>query len=225
MRATVHNNTQGKTLWDWPVRVIHWVFVALVPLAWWTAEESLYKYHEWIGLTIITLVVTRIVWGFAGSQHARFSDFLTGPAAVAAYMRGQGAAGVGHNPLGAWSVIVLLALLLLQAVSGLFNTDDIIFNGPLYYMASDSFRNTMGEVHDAAFNLLLGFVALHVVAVLYHQLKLKEKLLQAMIRGRAIGREGTGYTISPIWAMSIAGVVAALIWWGLSLAPQPTSIW
>lgn len=225
MQDKAQEKIQGRTLWDWPVRIIHWSFVVLIPLAWWTAEESLYEYHEWIGLILITLVVTRIVWGFVGSSHARFSDFLTGPAAVVAYMRGQGARSLGHNPLGAWSVITLLVLLLLQAISGLFNTDDILFNGPLYYMASDGFRNAMGEVHDIVFNLLLAFVALHLAAVFYHQFKLKEKLLQAMIRGRANGREGDGFTANPVWALLIGGAVAALIWWGLSLAPQPTPIW
>ena len=225
MRDKAREKIQGKTLWDWPVRIIHWSFVVLIPLAWWTAEESLYEYHEWIGLTLITLVITRIVWGFVGSAHARFSDFLAGPTAIAAYLRGQGARSLGHNPLGAWSVVVLLALLLLQAGSGLFNTDDILFNGPLYYMASDGFRNVMGEIHDIAFNLLLWFVALHIAAVLYHQLKLKEKLLQAMIRGRADGREGNGFVANPVWALLIGSAVAALTWWGLSLAPQPTPIW
>ena len=92
-------------------------------------------------------------------------------------------------------------------------------------MASDGFRNAMGEVHDIVFNLLLAFVALHLAAVFYHQFKLKEKLLQAMIRGRANGREGDGFTANPVWALLIGGAVAALIWWGLSLAPQPTPIW
>ena len=87
MQDKAQEKIQGRTLWDWPVRIIHWSFVVLIPLAWWTAEESLYEYHEWIGLILITLVVTRIVWGFVGSAHARFIDFLTGPAAVVAYMR------------------------------------------------------------------------------------------------------------------------------------------
>ncbi|MEP6391350.1 MAG: cytochrome b/b6 domain-containing protein [Halioglobus sp.] len=225
MQDSVQVEKTDKTLWDWPVRIIHWSFVVLIPLAWWTAEKALYEYHELIGLTLITLVVTRIVWGLVGSSHARFSDFLTGPAAIAAYLRGQGARSPGHNPLGAWSVVVLLSLLLIQAGSGLFNTDDILFNAPLYYMASDDFRNLMGEVHDITFNALLGFVALHLAAVFYHQFKLKEKVLNAMVRGRADGREGNGRIMNPVWALLIAGAVAGLLWWGLSLAPQPIPIW
>ncbi len=90
-----------------------------------------YTVHEWSGYTIIVLVVSRIVWGFIGSRHARFSDFLVGPARLREYLKGRPAASAGHNPLGGWSVLLLLTLLLLQAGSGLFNSDDVLFQGPL----------------------------------------------------------------------------------------------
>ena len=225
MQDNAQNSIQDKTLWDWPVRVIHWTFVVLIPLAWWTAEESLYEYHEWIGLTLITLVITRIVWGFVGSAHARFSDFLTGPLAIAAYLRGQGARSRGHNPLGGWSVVALLSVLLLQAVSGLFNSDDVLYNGPLYYAASTGFRDAMGEIHELAFDALVVLVVLHLLAIAYYQFLRHQPLIQAMIRGRAEGKAGVEAP-RPWWlAVLIAGVLALLLWWGLSLAPEPPRMW
>lgn len=208
-------------LWDLATRCFHWAIVCCIPLAWWSAETENYDLHQWLGYTVIVLVVSRIVWGFVGSPHSRFADFLVGPGKVLAYLRGQGASSAGHNPLGGWSVLALLALLLAQAVSGLFNTDDVLFSGPLYYAASTEFRDAMGVVHDVAFNLLLALVALHIAAVLVHQFRFGEKLLQAMFRGRAEGREGRAAPVS-LWRALVILLLAGLaLWWGLQQAPQP----
>ena len=212
---------QPFSLWDMPTRAFHWLIVCCLPLAWLSAETENYDMHQWTGYTVLVLVLARIVWGFIGSRHSRFSDFLVGPAGVVAYIRGRGAASVGHNPLGGWSVLALLSLLLLQAVSGLFNSDDVLFSGPLYHAASTGLRDTMGEVHDIAFNLLLALVCLHVLAVLYHQLRKKEKLLQAMIRGRAPGREGIAAAVTWLRALVVLGLLALALWWGIQQAPQP----
>lgn len=211
-----------KMLWDIPTRVFHWLIVCCVPLAWWSAEEERYDLHEWIGYTVLVLVVTRIVWGFVGSRHSRFADFIVGPRAVLAYVRGRGSNNVGHNPLGGWSVLLLLSLLLMQSVSGLFNSDDVLFSGPLYYWASSDFRDAMGVVHEVAFNTLLALVGLHIVAVLYHQFRLKKTLLQAMVRGSSKDRQGTEYPVAWWWAALIVVLVALAFWWGLEQAPQPT---
>lgn len=213
-------------LWDLPTRLFHWLIVCCVLLAWLSAETDNYDIHRWVGYTVIVLVVSRVIWGLCGSRHSRFADFLVGPAGVLAYMRGGDSQSPGHNPLGGWSVIALLVLLLLQAVSGLFNSDDVLFSGPLYYMASTGFRDAMGQVHEIAFNLLIALVCLHILAVLYHQLRMKEPLIQAMLRGSAAGREGTGAS-APSWlAVAIVGIAALILWWGLGQAPQPPpSMW
>lgn len=213
----------SQPLWDIPTRCFHWAVVALLPVCWWSAENQKFEVHLWAGCTVLVLVVVRILWGFCGSRHSRFSDFLVGPRKVLAYVRGAGAGAqsAGHNPLGGWSVMVLLTLLLLQAVSGLFNSDDIFYSAPLYYGAPDTLRNVMGEIHDVCFNLLLAFVALHISAVLYHQLRHKEKLVQAMLFGRAAGREGRESPKRWWWALLLVIAVALLLWWGLEQAPQP----
>ena len=216
--------TAGQPLWDIPTRVFHWLVVLCLPLAWWSAEEERYDIHQWTGYTILVLVSTRVIWGFVGSRHARFSDFLAGPATVLAYLRGRPVDFVGHNPLGGWSVLLLLSLLLLQAVSGLFNTDDVLFSGPLYYWADSDFRDTMGVVHDVAFNGLLALVGVHILAVLYHQFRKKEKLVQAMVRGSAEGRHGVERPRSWWWAALILLLVSLALWWGLQQAPKPVLV-
>jgi cytochrome b len=212
----------AQPLWDIPTRVFHWLIVCCLPLSWWSAEQEWYDLHQWTGYTVIVLVATRVMWGFLGSRHSRFADFLVGPGVVLAYLRGGPTNSAGHNPLGGWSVILLLSLLLLQAVSGLFNSDDVLFSGPLYYWADSDFRDTMGVVHDIAFNVLLALVCVHILAVLYHQFRLKEKLLQAMVRGRAEGREGTQRPVPWWWAAFILGLFALALWWGLEQAPKPS---
>jgi cytochrome b len=211
----------GHPLWDIPTRVFHWAIVGLVPLAWWSAEQERYDLHQWIGFSVLVLVTGRIVWGFIGSRHARFTDFLVGPTALWAYLGRRGTGSAGHNPLGGWSVLLLLSLLLLQAVSGLFNSDDVLYSGPLYYAASTGFSDAMGVVHEVSFNVLLALIGLHVLAVLYHQLYLREKMLQAMLRGSAAGREGRAAPAPWWWALVLVTLLALALWWGLQQAPQP----
>ncbi|MEH6586429.1 MAG: cytochrome b/b6 domain-containing protein [Halioglobus sp.] len=212
-------------LWDIPTRVFHWALVICVGLAWWSAEFERYQIHQWTGYTLIVLLLTRIIWGVVGSVHSRFNDFLAGPQTVLTYLRGQDSPTPGHNPLGGWSVLALISVLLLQAVSGLFNSDDILFSGPLYYAADQQLQEIMAVVHDVAFNLLLGLVALHLLAVLYHQFWRKEALVQAMWSGIATGRAGLEAPVSPWRAVLIAVVVGGLLWLGLEQAPQPQSFW
>ncbi|MEE4145277.1 MAG: cytochrome b/b6 domain-containing protein [Halieaceae bacterium] len=215
---------KANPLWDIPTRLCHWLIVVCLPLSWWSAETENYELHEWLGYTVIVLVVSRVAWGFVGSRHSRFGDFLVGPRAIMAYLRGGGAASAGHNPLGGWSVIALLSLLLLQAVSGLFNSDDVFFTGPLYHGASVTVRDFMGGVHELAFDLLLALVALHILAVLYHQYVRKEPLVQAMVRGSASGRRGDAAPV-PAWRALLLVLLTGLALWGLlQLAPPPPAL-
>jgi len=208
-------------LWDLPTRVFHWSMVCLIPAAWLTAEMDNLDAHQWVGYAVLVLVVVRMLWGFVGSRHSRFADFLAGPRRVLAYLRGAGSDSPGHNPLGGWSVVVMLSLLALQAVSGLFNNEDALFQGPLYYAAEPALRDAMGAVHEVAFNALLAMIALHIGAVLYHQLRLKERLVQAMLRGSAPGRAGQAAP-APAWLAVVLLLAAGLLlWWGLGQAPQP----
>lgn len=216
--------TTSYPLWDLPTRLFHWLIVVCVPLAWWSAETERHELHQWLGYTVIVLVVSRVLWGFVGSRHSRFADFVAGPGRVLAYLKGEGVPGAGHNPLGGWSVLALLSLLLLQSVSGLFNSDDVFYNGPLYHGVSVSFRDAMGWVHDLAFDLLLALVALHILAVSYHQRWRGEPLVQAMLRGRAEGRAGQAAPVSAWWALLIVALVALGLWAVLAAAPAPPPV-
>jgi len=211
----------GIDLWDKPTRLFHWALVLCIVLAWLSAEQQWYEIHLYTGYSVIVLVVFRVLWGFIGSLHSRFSDFVVGPAKLDHYLRTGEYSSAGHNPLGALSVMALLLLLLVQAVSGLFNSDDILFSGPLHYWASTELRDLMGQVHDLLFNLLLGLIALHIGAVFYHQRRHQLPLVRAMILGRAPGREGQESPVAWWPAIVVVTVLACLLVWALEQAPQP----
>ena len=204
-------------VWDLPVRLFHWSLFPLLLTAWISAEEGYMEVHEWCGYTAIVLVGFRILWGFAGSTHARFSRFLRGPGAVMRYCREGNWQGEGHNPVGGWSVVVMLVLLLSQGISGLFNEDDIAFSGPLAHLAGD-LADSVHEWHEWNFNLLLAMVGLHIAAVLLY-LRKGKNLIRLMITGGVAGAPAV--TRSAWLALALLGISAALLWWLLSLAPKP----
>ncbi|GAB3277492.1 cytochrome b/b6 domain-containing protein [Parahaliea aestuarii] len=212
-------------LWDWATRLFHWLLVAAIPAAWWTAEEGHMEWHGWIGYSVLLLLLFRLCWGWLGSRASRFASFVRGPATVAAYLRGNAAAGEGHNPLGGWSVLLMLVLLLSQVVSGLFNGDDILFDGPLRHLVSSEWQDAFGVVHEVCFNLLLGMIALHLASVLFYQFARGDRLIQAMIRGRAVGRAGSAPPV-PWWRAPVVVVLlGGLLWAAFALVPAPVSYW
>lgn len=181
--------TQPTTIWDVPTRLFHWLLTLSIGLAWWTAERGVLDWHRRIGYGIAALLVFRVLWGVVGSTTARFAHFMRGPRAVAAYFRElrQRApqVGAGHNPLGGWSVLAMLLVLLTQVTLGLFAVDvDGIESGPLAYLVNFDTGRTAAQLHQVVFNVLLALIGLHVVAVLFYLLYKRDNLLGAMISGR-----------------------------------------
>ncbi len=177
-------------VWDLPVRLFHWGLVGLFGYSWWSGEVGgmTLESHMMSGYAVLTLVLFRLTWGFAGSGTARFSDFVRGPTATVASLRElwsrRPLQTAGHNPAGGWMVLALLACLLVQTSSGLFANDDLFNEGPLYKYAGKTLSDTLTDVHHCNFAVLLGLVALHVVAVAWHHLRKGEPLASAMVLGR-----------------------------------------
>ncbi|MDP2792853.1 MAG: cytochrome b/b6 domain-containing protein [Sulfurisoma sp.] len=171
-------------IWDLPTRVFHWSLVALVAAAFvsGTIGGNAMVWHGRFGLAIIGLLAFRIVWGFAGSTYARFTQFVRGPAAIRATLRGNWP-GLGHNPLGALSVLGLLAVLVAQVASGLFGNDDIAFNGYLYNLVSKEASDKLTALHKLNAWLVGALIALHLSAIAFYVRVKKEDLLRPMLRG------------------------------------------
>lgn len=176
-------------IWDLPVRLTHWAIVMLVAFSWWSGEEggNAMTYHMWSGYTILTLVLFRILWGFVGSAPARFMSFVRGPRAVCAYLatlpRRAMSGHPGHNPVGGWSVVLLLLSLGTQAGTGLFANDDIMTEGPLAHFVSKGLSDVLTSVHHFNFWVLLTLTAIHIAAVLFYYFYKSENLIAAMLTG------------------------------------------
>lgn len=200
-------------VWDLPTRIFHWSLLVLVALAVVTGQigGNAIDWHGRIGLAILGLLAFRLAWGFAGSTYARFASFLPTPAALSAHLRGQWR-GVGHNPLGAFSVLGLLALLAVQVGTGLFANDDIAFSGPLSGLIGKEFSDRLSGLHERSANLLLALIALHVGAIAFYARVKQDNLVRPMISGwKEIGLEQRDSATPATGGGAIGFAVALLI--------------
>lgn len=202
----------GAPVWDLPVRLFHWSVVAFFALSWWSAEKSFDRVHFWSGYTLLFLLVFRILWGFAGSSTARFSNFVRGPAAVAAYLRTGRHSQAGHTPIGALSVLAMLLALLVQISTGLIQIDEDDFvEGPLAGLVGYDTAELAHEVHGASFYVLLGLIALHLFALGYYHLVRRRSLVPPMLTGRGKLPEGAPPMAPAAKGRFLACAVAALV--------------
>jgi len=171
-------------IWDLPLRVFHWLLVFTVITAYITAEigGEFTDWHGRIGALALGLLTFRIIWGFVGSTHARFTDFFPTPSRLAKYLKGGWQAN-GHNPLGALSVFALLGALATLIGTGLFANDDIAFQGPLYNLINKSSSDWMTGLHEIAFKVLLALIVLHLAAIAFYLAIKKINLVKPMVTG------------------------------------------
>lgn len=209
-------------VWDLPLRLFHWLLAALVviAIATGTIGGNALVWHMRAGYGILALLVFRLLWGIWGGHHARFASFVRGPRAIVAYLRGHGSPAAGHNPLGALSVLAMLALLLVQAVLGLFANDDIFTEGPLYKLVSKDTSDWLTGLHKRNLYLIAALIALHLGAVFYYLLVKRDNLIRPMITGcKDAGEVGEsrppaaqGTAGSPARALLLLGVSATAVW-------------
>jgi len=171
-------------VWDLPTRLFHWSLVALVAAASVSGfiGGNAMVWHGRFAIAIAGLLAFRIAWGVVGSTYARFGQFVRGPAAIRDYLQGRWR-GPGHNPLGALSVLGLLAVLAAQVATGLAANDDIAFNGPLYALVSKEFSDKLTALHKLNVWLVGTLIALHLGAIAFYVRKKKQDLLRPMLRG------------------------------------------
>jgi cytochrome b len=205
-------------VWDLPVRIFHWLLVLLLVSQYVTVKANYMTLHLYGGYTILALLLFRIVWGFVGGTHARFGDFLYGPGAVIGYMRSlpkrQAMKFAGHNPLGGYSVLLMLIAILLQAATGLFSNDDVMTEGPLTQWISKETSDWISTIHRYNFYVILALVTAHLAAVLFYLFYKAENLVKAMFTGNKVlpaSHSGTR-TGGAGLAVLVLAIAAAVVW-------------
>ena len=227
------DETGTRRVWDLPLRIFHWLLAACFAGSWLTHDLGVawFEWHVRIGCTTLVLLAFRIAWGFVGPRHARFASFLRGPRAVLAHVRalrgGQVPPTVGHNPLGGWSVVAMLALLLTQALTGLFANDEIFSAGPLYGYVTDAVSDRLSGLHGRNFDRLLVLIGLHLAAVAWYQRYRRVDLLRPLWTGRKRAAQvpaGEEIGGQRLWlAATLVAMAAAALWRILATAP-PASL-
>jgi cytochrome b len=196
-------------VWDLPTRLYHWLqlalFVALIASG--ITEQGP---HVTLGLALLTLLLWRVIWGFIGSETSRFSQFVKSPQAVLRYLQGNYPERPGHNPAGALMVMALIALLLLQCLTGLALAGMLDpLPGSEAWLNDDNFDICV-LIHENLFKGLIALSVIHVVAIIIYKLKSKP-LLMAMITGRQHTAKGLPVYLAPLAYAVIALVIATSI--------------
>jgi len=167
-------------VWDPLLRIAHWTLVASIVSAWITAEielDAAKRAHEWAGYAALGVIALRLLWGWIGPRYARFGQFVRPPAATLAYARAVIAHAepryIGHNPLGGWAVVALLALTAAAGLSGWLSVTDRFWG-----------VEWVQELHEALANALYALVGLHLAGVAFTSWRHRENLVRAMFTGR-----------------------------------------
>jgi cytochrome b len=190
---------QKILVWDWPVRLGHWLMVGGFCLAWLTSDSETFRLvHVIAGATVLGVATFRLPWGFIGSRYARFVDFVRGPAKVKDYLfsllRLQPAHHVGHNPAGGWAIVALLALGILTGLAGWATYND--FGG-----------HWLEDLHEGLATAMLTMVIVHIAGVVSGSLLHGENLVRAMVNGR---KQGTAEEAIP--SARPFGAFLLLVW-------------
>ena len=188
-------HTAKVRIWDLPTRLFH-ASLALCVLGLIVTGKvggMLIDWHARLGYAVLTLLLFRIVWGFVGGHWSRFVQFIPSPLRVWAYIRGRQSSPAGHNPLGALSVLGMLGVFTAQVCTGLIIDDEISFTGPLYALAPSNWVSVASHYHKSLGQaLVISLVVLHLVAIIWHTIKHRRRLVQAMVTGdQEVGTEVT----------------------------------
>ena len=213
---TTLGETRAVRVWDLPTRLFHWLLVAAVIglVVSGKIGGNALVWHMRFGLLVFSLLGFRLLWGVVGGRWSRFASFLYAPATVLRYLRGEHRPGdhfeVGHNPLGAFSVFALIAVLVLQVATGLVADDEIATTGPLNRHVSSALGLAATAWHKGYGQwLLLGLVALHLTAIVVYRLR-GQHLVKPMLTGDKPLPPG----VPPSTDSGVSRAVAAVLWLG-----------
>jgi cytochrome b len=228
--------SEKRLVWDLPTRLFHWLLVLCVAGSYATAKAGFNwtKVHFWLGYVTLGLVAFRIIWGFVGPRHARFTSFVGGPSRLLAYvrtlLRRDSPSSPGHNPLGGMVVVVMLLMLGAQAITGLFLIDNTeVWTAPYYPAVSAGLAGTLGRIHHLNFDVLMWVIVLHVLAIIFYRVFKRQNLVMPMITGhksaKLVASQDAIGSSQLVKALVIAALCAGAVYWLIAAAPPPPEIY
>jgi cytochrome b len=212
-------SSQGKVvIWDSATRIFHWALVAFVCINLFFIDPEggvTTVIHFVSGFAIIGLLIFRILWGFVGSHYARFTDFIYSPSKTIEYgrqlLKRRPQRFLGHNPLGGWMVVVLLAVLTAMAGTGLFASSRRAA-GPLAHLATASQSATASFIHSVLSNVLIILIVGHLAGLVFDWIITRENLVGAMFTGRKLVLESDlNPALVPAWRAAIVALAAIAV--------------
>lgn len=233
---------EKRLVWDLPLRLFHWLLVLSIAASWYTAENSeefiavgdnVYSYtliHFWLGYWALGLIAFRIIWGFVGPKHARFTNFIVGPKRFFSYaatlLKRDSTPSVGHNPMGAAVVVLMLLMIGAQAVTGLFLMDNTeIYPAPYNPSVDVATASKLMSFHHINFDVLLWVVGLHIVAIMFYTVYKRQRLVPPMVTGRKsadyVGAQDAIPGSQLLKALIVALICAGGVYVMLEQAPEP----
>ena len=215
-------------IWDLPTRLFHWLLAVSVIGLIVTAKVGgdAMNWHFRLGYVVFALLLFRLMWGFVGGRWSRFASFFPTPARLGRYLRGQARPEdhAGHNPLGAFSVLAMLLVLAAQVGTGLFSDDDIAFAGPLTGLVAGSTVRAASSYHkDVGQLLVIGLVALHLLAIAFYFFAKRKNLVRPMVTGNKTRAEVGGVTAATdgfrrrALALVLIALAAGVVTWVVKL--------
>lgn len=218
-----HTNTR---VWDLPTRIFHWALAVCVfslLITGFIGGDAM-QWHYRFGYSVLTLLLFRLIWGILGGKWSRFVSFIYAPSNILHYLKGRGNPlhSVGHNPLGAFSVFAMLALLLAQVATGLISDDEISAAGPLTKFVSNAMVSLASRYHVTTGKVLvIVLVIVHLAAIVFYLYKKRENLIKPMLHGDKLLPASTPASIDTTatraLALAILLVCAAAVYWLVSL--------
>jgi cytochrome b len=206
-------------IWDLPTRLFHWLLVVLIATAWASQEYNNMDLHVLTGYAILALLVFRILWGFVGSDTARFWHFLRSPFAAVAHLlhihHREPDRDVGHNAAGGWMVLVMLGLIGVQAGTGLFANDDGNTEGPLMHFVEKDQSDWLSHIHSVNFKLIEAAIVLHILALLTYAVVKRRNLVWPFIEGSKTMPDDVQAPrlVSSLWALPVLAVAVGFVAW------------
>ncbi len=205
-------------VWDAPTRLFHWAIVVLIAVSYFSMKFDNVELHYLSGYTMLSLLLFRLCWGIVGSETSRFRQFMRSPVEGLRHLASFGAREpdrqIGHNAAGGWMVLFMLAVLAVQAVTGLFAGDPVEGGGPFVDQIAGSTQKWLNTVHALNWNLILALMALHILAILAYAAVKRHDLVRPMVTGKKRLPANTRQPrfVSPLLAVAIVAVAGAFVW-------------